>query len=111
MDGDHTFFVGTTGGGTWVHNVNCGKIYEASLVPGAGGGVTPGRLLTNREALDAIRRGYDVIADSRNLAKGLAKSASGSNRAIGSEIHGNPADGFLNHFHPDPRNGSHIFYP
>ncbi len=26
VDGDHTFFVGTTGGGTWVHNVGaCGR--------------------------------------------------------------------------------------
>jgi len=23
VDGDHTFFVGTTGGGTWVHNIRC----------------------------------------------------------------------------------------
>ena len=25
VDGDHTFFVGTTGGGTWVHNEECLK--------------------------------------------------------------------------------------
>ncbi len=25
---DHTFFVGTTGGGTWVHNTGCGKIID-----------------------------------------------------------------------------------
>ena len=32
VDGDHTFFVGTTGGGTWVHNVRggCGLKFDPS---------------------------------------------------------------------------------
>ena len=28
VEDDHTFFVGTSGGGTWVHNVNCGKTFD-----------------------------------------------------------------------------------
>ena len=29
VEDDHTFFVGTAGGGTWVHNTPCGKIIDA----------------------------------------------------------------------------------
>jgi hypothetical protein len=29
VDGDHTFFVGTTGGGTWVHNASCASELKA----------------------------------------------------------------------------------
>ena len=29
VEDDHTFFVGTAGGGTWVHNTQCGKIIDA----------------------------------------------------------------------------------
>ena len=111
VDEDHTYFVGSANGGLWVHNLGpCSGIRQATLNPGVDGGVTAGRSLTTSEALDSIRRGEDVIANSRSLAKTLAKKASGNNRSIGPEIHGDPIDGFFSHFHPNPRNGSHIFH-
>ncbi len=103
----HSYFVGIHDGGLWVHN----KCWAAHLTPGEDGGVKPGNFLTFKQALDRIRRGLDVITDSRSEAKSLAKTASGNGSFNGPEIHGGVNDGYFWHFHPDPRTGSHIFYP
>ncbi len=103
VEGDHTYFVGTAGGGLWVHNLcNAADIVND--------GVVKGKILSFKQALDRIRGGLDVFAGKRSEAKALAKAASGTNRAIEDEAHEVGA-GYFDHFHPDPRTGSHIFYP
>jgi len=34
VEDDHTYFVGTTGGGTWVHNVNCTELVKVPNIKG-----------------------------------------------------------------------------
>jgi RHS repeat-associated protein len=102
----HTYFVGRTQRGIWVHNDSL--IYEARIEPGRG--VVRGRPISRGRAVGRVRAGGDVIAPSRRVAKAIAKAASGRNREFGWEIHGDGGEGYRPHFHPDPRTGSHVFY-
>ena len=79
--------------------------YEANRAPG---GIAKGKKLTDRQALDRIRRGLDVFADSMGEARSLAKRA-----LKGKPMrHGPHGDGYYPHFHPNQHaNSSHVFYP
>lgn len=81
VKGFHTYFVGETS--VLVHN-SCGdKYYKATRTDG---GVQQGMEITKKEALNRVRHGNDVIANSRSAAKKLAKDAFGNSRVY-SEIH------------------------
>ena len=53
VDGDHTFFVGTTGGGTWVHNICSGVVRRQAMraagIGRNGSSAGPGRKVPFRD--------------------------------------------------------------
>jgi len=106
VDASHTFFVGTANGGAWTHN----SCTIAHLTPGIGGGVTRGKQIPVAWALDRIRRGGNVFADTEKEAKSIAKAVFGQKKPI-NEIHGSPADGFFPHYHDADHGPGHIFFP
>ncbi len=61
------------------------------------------------EAIQAVRRGENVLANSHSEAKQIARAASKGKRPIRDPAH-KPEDGQMPHYHPNPRNGSHVFY-
>ena len=64
--------------------------------------------LLKKQALERVRRGDDVLANSRSAAKTLAKDAFGNSKVY-QEIHEylrNP----MMHFHDDNNHIFHIFY-
>jgi hypothetical protein len=73
-------------------------------------GVIRGRRLSQKQALNRIRRGLDVIADSASEAASLAKRA-----LVGKPMrHGphGPPPLYLPHYHPAQHAGSsHVFFP
>jgi len=77
-----------------------------------------GKKLTLPEALVIVKFGDDVLAISKDWALKIATIASGGKRPIGPEIHddsqsigGRKSESkYYWHYHPRPRNGSHIFY-
>jgi RHS repeat-associated protein len=60
-----------------------------------------------REAVRALRRGEDVLAPSTKQARRAANSASDANRATRDAAH---QEGYMKHYHPNPRTGGHVFY-
>jgi RHS repeat-associated protein len=62
-----------------------------------------------KEAVRAARRGENVLANSHAQAKQIARSAGNGKRPIRDPAH-KPEEGQLPHYHPNPRNGGHIFY-
>ncbi|MCI5196832.1 MAG: RHS repeat-associated core domain-containing protein, partial [Candidatus Electrothrix sp. AW5] len=62
-----------------------------------------------KEAVRAVRKGENVLAGSRAEAKRLARSASKKKNPIRDPAH-KPKEGQMRHYHPNPRNGSHVFY-
>jgi RHS repeat-associated protein len=74
-------------------------------------GVIKGRKLKNKEALSRIRRGLDVIADTKSEALSLAKRAL-KGKPMHHTPHGSGRPLFLPHYHPNQHAGSsHVFYP
>lgn len=74
-------------------------------------GVIKGRRLKNKEALSRIRRGLDVIADTKREAASLAKRAL-KGKPMHHGPHGSGRPLFLPHWHPSQHaNSSHVFYP
>ena len=74
-------------------------------------GVIKGRKLKNKEALSRLRRGLDVIADTKAEAASLAKRAL-KGKPMHHGPHGSGRPLFLPHFHPSQHaNDSHVFYP
>ena len=74
-------------------------------------GVIKGRRLKQKAALSRIRRGLDVIADSKSEAASLAKRAL-KGKPMHHEPHGSGRPLFLPHWHPSQHaNSSHVFYP
>jgi RHS repeat-associated protein len=65
------------------------------------------------EAVRMARQGKNILAGSRDEAKKIANAASGGKKPIKDPAHPDPGgstDGRRPHYHPNPRNGSHIFY-
>ena len=103
VKGFHTYFVGETS--VLVHN-SCGdKYYKATRTDG---GVQQGMEITKKEALNRVRHGNDVIANSRSAAKKLAKDAFGNSRVY-SEIHKSISNAMY-HFHDASNHFFHIFF-
>jgi RHS repeat-associated protein len=92
---------------SWIDPVGL-KCYVAVRDPTRG--VVRGRRLTQKQALNRIRRGLDVIADRSSEALSLAKRA-----LVGKPMHHGPHGPypfFLPHYHPSQHaNASHVFYP
>ena len=72
----------------------------------AEGGIKIGKVLTERQALERLRRGQDIYSDSKAVAKALQKDAV-PGKTIHDEAHG---EGYYNHFHDANRQGGHAFY-
>ena len=88
-----------------VHN-KCGdEYYKATRTDN---GVQKGIRITKREALNRVRNGRDVIANSKSAAKKLAKDAFG-NAKVYFEIHSNVPKA-LYHFHDKLHHVYHIFF-
>jgi RHS repeat-associated protein len=62
-----------------------------------------------KQMVEAARRGEDVLAPNRRVAREVAEAASDGRRAVGPEVH-QPQNGNRPHYHTADRNGSHIFY-
>ena len=60
-----------------------------------------------KQAVQAARRGEDVLADSTKEARSVAKAASDAKSPIRDPAH---QEGYMKHYHPNPRTGGHIFY-
>ena len=97
----HTYYVSEAN--VLVHN-RC-KYYEATR---SEEGIIKGKQITKKQALERVRRGDDVLANSRSAAKTLAKDAFGNSKVY-QEIHEylrNP----MMHFHDDNNHIFHIVY-
>jgi uncharacterized protein RhaS with RHS repeats len=65
------------------------------------------------EAVRLVRQGKNILADSRDQAKKSANAASGGTKPGRDSAHPDPGgstEGRRPHYHPNPRNGSHVFY-
>ena len=60
-----------------------------------------------KQAVQALRRGDDVLAPSTKQARKVAKTASPAGGPIRDPAHD---AGYMKHYHPNPRTGGHIFY-
>ena len=65
------------------------------------------KVLRFKQAVQAVRRGEDVLATSTKQARRVAKAASEGKGAIRDLPH---KDGYMRHYHPNPRTGGHVFY-
>jgi RHS repeat-associated protein len=68
-------------------------------------GVTEGKTLTDKQAVQRLRRGQDVATPSKQKAKQLQKKASGG--SVHDEAH---RPGYRPHFHGKGRAGGHAFH-
>ncbi len=100
VEEDHTFAVG--GLGAWVHN-GCGPIRAAAV---EGEELSKGRTLTEKEAIERLRRGEDVWTAAKQDAKSLQRR-SGHGKPISDPAHG---EGYYPHYHDSARSGGHAFY-
>ncbi len=98
----HTYYVGEQG--VLVHNL-CSKYYKATRTDDV---VMQGAEITKKQALNRIRSGKDVIANSRSAAKKLAKNAFGNSKVY-SEIH-HKVPNAMYHFHDDMNHIFHVFF-
>lgn len=98
----HAYYV--TDAGVLVHNT-CKKYYKATR---SDDGIKVGNQLSESQALNRLRNGKDVYANSRSAAKSLAKRAYGNSRVF-DEIHE-----YLFrpkwHFHDRIHHSYHIFF-
>jgi RHS repeat-associated protein len=60
-----------------------------------------------KQAVQALRRGENILADSTKSARQVAKSASDAKKPIRDAAHD---EGYMKHYHPNPRTGGHVFY-
>jgi uncharacterized protein RhaS with RHS repeats len=60
-----------------------------------------------KQAVQALRRGEDVLAPSTKQARKVANSASDAGSPMRDPAH--KAD-YMKHYHPNPRTGGHVFY-
>jgi RHS repeat-associated protein len=60
-----------------------------------------------KQAVQAVRRGENVLTDSTKLSRRVAKAASDAKKPIRDPAH---QDGYMKHYHPNPRTGGHVFY-
>ncbi len=100
---DHTYYVSDAG--VLVHN-SCKKYHKATR---SDSGVEIGPQISQRQALDRVRSGKDVYANSRAAAKTIAKKAFG-NAKVYSEIHVS-VPGAQWHFHDRVHHVFHVFSP
>lgn len=97
----HTYYVGENE--VLTHN-KC-RYYEAERTSK---GIEKGREISQRQALDRLRKGKDVLTNSKSYAKALAKKAYGNSRVY-SEVHmdlTNP----MTHFHDKNNHFYHVFF-
>jgi hypothetical protein len=59
-----------------------------------------------KRAVQALRRGEDVLASSTKQARKVAKAAGKKGKATRDPPH---KDGYMPHHHPKPRTGGHVF--
>ena len=71
-------------------------------------GLKLGKKLTDKQAIARLRRGQDVMSNSRQKAKQLMKRASGNGKVIKDNPH---RPGQYPHYHDASRNGGHAFWP
>ncbi|NNM32456.1 MAG: RHS repeat-associated core domain-containing protein [Gemmatimonadetes bacterium] len=69
-------------------------------------GIEKGRSLTDRQAIERLRRGQDVHSASKAKAKQLQKKAS-HGKPVHDKAHG---EGYFDHFHGKDRQGGHAFH-
>jgi RHS repeat-associated protein len=60
-----------------------------------------------KQAVQALRRGEDVLAPSTKQARKVAGSASDAGSPTRDPAH---AADYMKHYHPNPRTGGHVFY-
>lgn len=65
--------------------------------------------VSGEEALKAVKKGENIIANSHAEARKLARKASEKKKPIRDPAH-KPGEGQMPHYHPNPRSGGHIFY-
>ena len=97
----HTYYVGENE--VLVHN-KC-RYYEAERTSK---GIEKGREISKRQALDRLRKGKDVLTNSKSSAKALAKKVYGNSRVY-SEIHMDLANP-MTHFHDKNNHFYHVFF-
>jgi RHS repeat-associated protein len=79
--------------------------YKATRKPG---GLDVGEEITEREAIDRLRRGQDVFSDAKSTARSVAKRVT-PGVPIADPPHG---EGYFPHFHPAGRaTPGHSYYP
>ena len=100
--GFHTYFVSESN--ILVHNLCAKKYYKATRTDNS---IIRGSKITKSQALNRIRKGKDVIANSRSAAKALAKDAFGNSKFI-KEIHNLP--NAMWHYHDKARHFYHVFF-
>ena len=102
VEDDHTYYVSDAG--VLVHN-SCSKYYKATR---SDTGIEIGTQISPKQALNRLRNGKDVYANSRNAAKKIAKKAFG-NSNVYSEIHHNIPNARW-HFHDRKNHIFHVFW-
>lgn len=73
-------------------------------------GIKQLKKLCFEDAVKVAEKGGAVVASGRDEAKKIAKAASGGRDPIRDSAHGPKSEGYKDHYHTNPRNGSHIFY-
>jgi hypothetical protein len=69
------------------------------------GGLSQGKTVTDKQAVQRLRRGQDIFTASKQKAKQLQKKASGG--AVHDEAH---QPGYRPHYHGKGRTGGHAFH-
>jgi RHS repeat-associated protein len=76
--------------------------------------IKEGRDLTPEEAVERVKRGEDVMSDSRDEAERIAREAGGGKDPVYDPPHdwgGKRTGDYRPHYHPHGRQGGHVFYP
>ncbi|MCP1124264.1 hypothetical protein NKR74_13245 [Bacillus sp. 3103sda1] len=71
------------------------------------GGLKKGRGITQKQAINRLKKGLDVISNSRKQAKRLQKKTLGGKKAIKDPPH---KPGYRPHYHNGKRTGGHSFF-
>ncbi len=71
------------------------------------GGVTPGKTITDKQAVGRLGRGADVISSSKAKAKQIARKASPDGKVVHDQAH---RPGYRPHYHDKKRGNGHSFH-
>ena len=72
--------------------------------------IKKGARISQKKAVERLKKGQDVYTPKRSDAKKIAKKASKDGKVTHKERHGREEDGCKNHFHDRSRDNGHMFF-